>query len=199
MRPAFFLLVLANLTFFVWAQGYLGGQEGGREPQRLKSQLHPEKVSIGPPPPPQGCRRIDGLAAKDLERLQQTIPEEGLAISLQQGEEAPSFWVNMPGLPNKAAAEKKAAELKILGILDFHVVQADAGSFVVSLGVFRSESAANDYLLGLNRKGVKSARIDKRKGAVAPRLEVRGAADVLARRLPEWLAGAAGATAADCQ
>ena len=199
MRSAFFLLVLANLVFFVWAQGYLGGQETGREPQRLAEQLHPEKLKLSPPPLPQGCKRIEGLAAKDMERLQPLIQEGGLATSVQTTEEAPSYWVNIPGLPGKDAAERKTAELKVRGVADFHVMQAEGGTFVVSLGIFRSESGANDFLLGLNKKGVKSARVDKRKGASATRLEVRGAADILTKHLPEWLAGAAGATATDCE
>jgi len=77
MRVAFFLLVLANLCFFAWAQGYFGGREEGREPQRLKEQIQPEKMKVvvtgqpvvAPPAPSaptaqqQACRRIDGLAA----------------------------------------------------------------------------------------------------------------------------------------
>ncbi len=203
MRTAFFLLVLANLVFFVWAQDYFGGQDEGREPQRLNDQIHPDKLKVEvpappPAPPPQACRRIDGLAAKDAERLRAAIQEAGLAATLQPGEEIASFWVNIPDLPNKAVADKKTSELKLFGVVDFHVMQSEGGSFVVSLGVFRNESGANELLQELVKKGVKSARIETKKAPAPARVEVRGAADLVSQRMPEWLAGAAGATVADC-
>lgn len=45
-RGAFLLLVLANLLFFVWAAGYLGGGDDGREPERLKAQVQPERIQL---------------------------------------------------------------------------------------------------------------------------------------------------------
>lgn len=207
MRLAFFLLVLVNLLFFVWAQGYFGEREGGREPQRLQDQLQPDKMIVALPPAPapaaaapaQACRRIEGLIAKDAERLQQTLQAAGLAASIQPAGPAPSYWVNIPALTNKAAADKKAGELKLFGVMDFHVMQADDGSFIISLGVFRDEAVAGEYLQALNKKGVKSARVDTQTKAPAlVRLDVRGAAELLTGRLPELLAGTAGVTAADC-
>jgi len=197
MRAAFFLLVLANLVFFTWAQGYWGGQDAGREPQRLKDQLHPEKMNVAPPPP-QGCRRVEGLTAKDAEKLQLALQNVGLATSLQNAEEGPSFWVNIPALANKAAVDKKVAELKALGVTDFQAMQGESGSFVISLGLFRSEGSANEFLLAVNKKGVKSARVETRRAPPPTRIEVRGAADVLAARLPDLLAGLAGASAVAC-
>lgn len=207
MRLAFFLLVLANLIFFSWDSGYFGGQAEGREPQRLQDQLHPEKMKVAvaeqalPAVPPQlACRMIDKLAPADAEQLQKGLQEAGgdLVATLAGGDDAPSFWVAIPALPNKAAADKKAGELKLLGVTDFHVMQSD-GSFAISLGLFRSESGASEFLLGLNKKGVKSARIETRaKPPVPVRLEVRGPAELLAKRLPELLAGIAGAAAVDC-
>jgi hypothetical protein len=46
LRLTFFLLVFANLVFFAWAQGYFGGGDPNREPDRLVQQLQPEKLRI---------------------------------------------------------------------------------------------------------------------------------------------------------
>jgi len=201
MRLAFFLLVLANLVFFTWAQGYWGGQEEGREPQRLKDQLYPERMTavptVLPAAPLQACRRIDGLAAADAEQLRQKLQEGGFTASLQPGGEAPNYWVNIPALPGKAVADKKASELRLFGITDFHVMQTDGGNFAISLGVFRDENNANEFLRNLSKKGVKSARAELRPVPTA-RIEVRGAAEALTERLAELLVGAAGAVASDC-
>jgi hypothetical protein len=43
-RVAFLLLILANLLYFVWAAGYLGGGSEGREPERLSAQLQPDRL-----------------------------------------------------------------------------------------------------------------------------------------------------------
>lgn len=205
MRLAFFLLVLANLLFLVWAQGYLGGQDEGREPQRLADQLHAEKMKVTvagekAAPPTPACRLIDGLTAAEAEQLQKALGDGGeLVASLRPGGETPAWWVHIDALATKALADKKAGELKLLGVTDFHVMQADGGSFAISLGIFDSEAAAAGFLQSLAGKGVKSARIDARpRPPAAMRVEVRGPAAAMAQRLPGLLAGHPAARAAEC-
>jgi hypothetical protein len=199
MRLAFLLILLANLAFFAWAHLRPDEQEEGREPQRLEQQLHPEKieVTVQLPPPPEACRRIEGLPLADADRLRQALEGAGLRARVQANEEKPGYWVYIPVFAAQAAAEKKAGELRALGVNDFHVVQ-EGGGFAVSLGLFAEEGAAKDFLQQLGKKGVKSARLDvKTKAPATGGLEVRGAADALASRLPE-LAGPAAAAAVDC-
>ena len=207
MRIAFFLLVLANLLFFVWAQGYLGGPDEGREPQRLADQLHAGKMKVTvvekkvAVPPPQACRLIDGLAAADAEHLQKALGGNGgeLVANVRLGEETPAWWVNINSLANKALADKKAGELKLLGVTDFHVMQTEGGSFAISLGIFDNEATATEFLQSLAKKGVKSARIDARpRPPTSVRVEVRGPAEAIGRRLPGLLAGLPAARAAEC-
>ncbi|MGE5465808.1 MAG: SPOR domain-containing protein [Ignavibacteria bacterium] len=249
MRIAFFLLVLVNLLFFVWSAGYLGGQDEGREPQRLQNQLNPEKMKVtlapataaaapapaspvaatgtapsgaatpavaaapapanaAPPAPAatpavaaapaQACRRITGVATKDGNAFQQSLQKAGFAVAVLPIEER-SYWVNIPSLPTKAAAEKKAGELKALGVTDFHVIQGESGGFLISLGVRGDEASASQFLQGLMKKGVKSARIETRaKTPTTLHLELRAPADLLAQRLPALLPGAPGASLAEC-
>jgi len=205
MRLVFFLLVLANLVFFVWAQGYLGGQDEGREPQRLAEQLHPEKMKVTVPekaaaPPPAACRVVDGLAAAEAEQLQKALSGNGgeLVASLRPGEETPAWWVSINSLATKALADKKAGELKLLGVTDFHVIQTEGGSFALSLGVFDSEAAAVEFLQSLGKKGVKSARVDARPRPPVARVELRGPAAAIDKRLPALLAALPAARVADC-
>jgi hypothetical protein len=225
MRLAFFLLVLANLLFFVWSAGYLGGQDEGREPQRLSNQLHPEAITVtvtppaaaapAPPPPAvpaapatavpvaaaqpaQGCRRIEGVAVKDGGPFQQSLQSAGFVVAVLPAEER-GWWVSIPALPNKAAADKKAGELRALGIADFDVAPGEKGAFAITLGVFKDEASASQFLQSAMKKGVKSARLETRlKAATAMRLELRGPADLFAQRLPQLLGAAPGASAAEC-
>ena len=197
MRGVFFALVFVNLVFFAWAQGYFGEADAGREPQRLADQLNPGKMTVTvrekPAVAAEGCRIVSGVAARDAEQLQKTLGE---GVALRPLDET-NWWVSINALPNKAAADKKAAELKLLGITDFHVLQGEGGSFAVSLGVLDSEAAANDMLQALGRKGVKSARVEP-KAKVPTRFELRGPAPLVEKRLDEAVAGLAGASVANC-
>lgn len=149
-RAVFFLLVLANLVFFAWGQGYFGGQDEGREPARLAGQFHPEKLRV-----------VSRTAGEPAPAEAEQPPPEGAA-------EPPGFLVHIPPLPGKAAADKKAAELRYLGIRDFQVLTEEGpAQFSILLGRFGSEQAANEFLAGLAGKGVRSARVQA-TGAAAP-------------------------------
>jgi cell division septation protein DedD len=71
--------------------------------------------------------------------------------------------VYIPPLANKDLAEKKAAELRKLGITDFYIVQDQtAMRFAISLGVFKTLDAANAHLENLKKKGVRQGKIAAR-------------------------------------
>ncbi|MDP1605477.1 MAG: hypothetical protein Q8L93_02345 [Rhodocyclaceae bacterium] len=46
MRLASLALLLVNLLLFAWGQGYLGEADAGREPERLRQQIEPDKLRI---------------------------------------------------------------------------------------------------------------------------------------------------------
>lgn len=74
-------------------------------------------------------------------------------------------FVYIPPLGSKDAADRKAGELKRLGINDFFVIQDNGDMhFGISLGVFKTEEAARAHLAELTRKGVRSARLGSRTG-----------------------------------
>lgn len=56
LRTLVLLLALANIAFFAWSHGYLRGAGLGPddpgEPQRLRQQIHPERVVLNPPRAP---------------------------------------------------------------------------------------------------------------------------------------------------
>lgn len=53
LRALVVVLILANMGFFAWREGWLGGHlsqaHAGREPERLKAQVHPERLVVEPP------------------------------------------------------------------------------------------------------------------------------------------------------
>ncbi len=78
--------------------------------------------------------------------------------------EGSGWWVFVPPLPSKAAAEKKAGELRQFGITDYFIVPDGFSRYAISLGVFSSEKGGQDRLAELKDKGIRSARLAPRPG-----------------------------------
>jgi hypothetical protein len=101
-------------------------------------------------------------AEKALEPL-----ELGTRLAQRRSEEAAGWWVFIPPQGSRQGALKKATELKALGVVDYFIVQDDSEHrWAVSLGVFRSEEAAQARLAALRSQGVRSAQVGPR-GTVA--------------------------------
>jgi hypothetical protein len=209
LRSLFFLTIFLNLLVYAWAQGYFGGREDGREPGRIADQLHPDRMKvavvekIAKSKSPTICRAVVGLSARDAELVRASLENkaeggDALVISTRPAGVAPSHVVAISNLAGKPGAEKKAGELRALGVSEFSLGEdARTGTWSIVLGSFQAEQA--EFLSGLNRKGVKSARIEIRDKVVERmHIEVRGAADLVMRRLPAALAGTSGATVGDC-
>ena len=174
-RTIFIFVVLVNLIFFAWSSGYLGNGDEGREPQRLGQQLVPEKLRVlaamapGGKPPPEACRLIDGLSPDEAQRWRTEAQEKAprLKITSKPVEELSSYWVLVPPLPDKAAAEKKLSELKRLGVSGYQLIEEEGAlKLAIVLGVFKTEQAGNEFLQALNKRGVRSARLQLREKTV---------------------------------
>ncbi|HUX90321.1 MAG TPA: SPOR domain-containing protein [Gallionellaceae bacterium] len=79
-------------------------------------------------------------------------------------EYASGYWVYMPPLKNKAAVNRKVAQIKALGVKEFYVVHEPPKLVnVISLGVFKTSEAARNFLASLQKKGVRTAMVGERK------------------------------------
>jgi hypothetical protein len=214
VRLIFFLLVFANLIFFAWAQGYFGDSDPNREPDRLGQQLQPEKLRIVSPVPSTApapaapvaakaedlaCRIVGGLGMVNAEALKAAALAGGAEAQLMPQVEPTLYFIVIGDLPNAAAAEKKAAELKRFGVIEQETVALDGGRQEIILGRMPNEAAARDSLAALNKRGIKSARVDARdQPPLKARVELRGTPANLLQRLPQLIAPYADASVTDC-
>jgi hypothetical protein len=115
---------------------------------------------------PAACMEWGEFSGDDLTRVTTALATMQLGDQLTQHEveQDTGYWVYMPPQRNHARTEKKVAELKALGVSDYFIVQ-DAGKWhnAISLGVFKTRQAAQNYLDGLNKRGVRSARVGQRQ------------------------------------
>lgn len=111
------------------------------------------------------CLEWGDFSGNDLKRATEVLSvlQLGDKLSQRQVEYNKGHWVYIPQLKNKAEAYRTISQLKALGIRDYFIVQ-DAGAlrYSISLGVFRSQEAALNYLSELQAKGVRSAKAGER-------------------------------------
>jgi len=111
------------------------------------------------------CLEWGDFSGTDLKRATGVLSSMQLGGKLgqRQVEYSKGYWVYIPPLKNKAAANRRVAQIRKLGISEYFVVQeAGALRYAISLGVFKTREAAQNYLGQLNSKGLRSAKIGER-------------------------------------
>jgi hypothetical protein len=203
MRTVLLLLLLANLTLF----GYTKlDSVGAGEAVRLKQQVRPDKIASLTPQQVAalGPGKVAGLPDVCLEwgpfsendRTRALADLEGLQLGrllTQRRVEADGYWANLAPFATRAAADRRAAEIRQQGIGDVSVVDNGRGQFAVSLGVFRTEPAARTRAEALASQGVANIRVEPRSQSLGQTmLVVRDPQQALVARLKEIQAQYAG-------
>jgi len=221
MRAAFLVLLLANLALYAWLRY---GVTETVAPAPLSRQIAPDKLKVvapsslppvtavtkppAPVPAPvtaataAACMEWGSFTVADASRAEQAL--EPLALGPRRAErrteEHAGWWVFIPPQGNRQSALRKAAELKQLGVEEYFIVQ-DEGAlrWALSLGVFRTEEAAQARLAVLRAQGVRTARVGVRDTTV-PKiwLQVKGVDAALQARLKEIARQVEGSELKDC-
>jgi len=174
MRTAVLLLLLANLAFFAFS--HVDGSDGG-EAARLKQQVRPELIKLMTPPqvaalgPAKMAALADvciewgpfsdtdrSKALADLDSLQL-----GRLLSQRRVDLDSTYWVNVGPFTSRGAADRRLTELRSQGVSDVSTVDIGRGQYAVSLGVYRTEQAANTRADALGRQGITGARVEPRQ------------------------------------
>lgn len=190
LKFIFWALLSVNVLLLAYGQGFLGSVKSGEhEPARLKNQLNPAQLVLvsaaqaskaapvdtarpAAPAPVLACVEIANVAPADARRV------DTLLVPLNLGErqvretvsapEVTSHIVFIPPQGSKEAAERKAAELKNLGVTNYFIMSdSTTMKWAISLGVFKSEAAAQTLLAALKAQGVNSARVAGRPSQVS--------------------------------
>ncbi|GAB1232253.1 SPOR domain-containing protein [Ferrigenium sp. UT5] len=127
------------------------------------SRLSPE---LAAPPRAARCLAWGEFSGENLARINAALEALQLGDRLQRRtvEYAGGYWVYMPPQKNIDGVNKKIDQLRKLGVNDYFVVQ-EAGEWLhaISLGVFRTEQAARNFLEVLKTKGVRTAKVGERQ------------------------------------
>lgn len=192
LKFVFWLLAAINLLVLAIGQGYLGSfRTETREPARLKNQLHAEKITLltqaqatapaeaatpapatPAPAAPQvfACTEVGNFVLADARKFEARL--EPLELGERQsrrnvaGQDISSYMVFIPPQGSKEGADRKAGELKQLGVTNYFIMgEGSPQRWGISLGVFKSETSAQSHLASLQKQGVHSARVAPRYSA----------------------------------
>lgn len=188
LRRFVFLLLLANLLFLAYSQGWLEGLTGlrphpERDPERLNRQVRPELVVIVDPAtlravPPASAPGTGTAAAAASPLCLEAGPfatgASVSAIATLQGAQPPlppGSWVEVkierPGswllymgkFPNREALAKKEEELKRARVTYERLSSPPELADGFALGRFDQRTAADRALEQLTQRGVRTARV----------------------------------------
>lgn len=192
MRFVVLVLMLVNLVYFAWTQGWLadyGLQPAQqREPQRVAEQIRPQALRVLGPEEArraeaaaqaaQAAAQASGQSACLMSPLLDAATARSLRTELEARWSAGSWtfepvvesarWIVYMGkYPNAEAVERKKAELRQLGLSFQPLLNRDMEPGL-SLGTYGTQAEANNELGALSRRGVRTARV------VQERAEQRG-------------------------
>jgi hypothetical protein len=209
VRVLFLALLFANVAFFAWR--YYAEQFPSRAADPVAQQLHPERIRLIAPEDlarmaasrrPGACVELGPVPAADAARAEEAVNglAAGLKVVQRRVEEAGRWWVYVPPLPTRQAALQRVADLRKQGVEDSLVVNDDPQwRNAISLGVFRSEDAANKRLDELRKRGVRGIEVAPREAASARAyVQLRDAPDPARARLSELKDRFPGAEVREC-
>lgn len=190
MRILVWILLLGNVIFFAVMQ-WGGALFGDGQAVQAQPALHEEKIRLldqpkSAPVPTQpvaasavasaavpvkpnntACMEWGEFSGADLTRAGNVLAnlQLGDRLSQRQIEHSIGYWVYIAPLKDKAAVNQKVAQLKGRGIAEYFVVQ-EAGPWfnAISLGVFKTQDAAQKFTETLRAKDVHSAQVGERAG-----------------------------------
>jgi len=185
MHTAVLLLIVANVLLFGYARlDRAAHSEAGRlgeqvQPDRVRVLTSQQVAALGPAKVaalPDVCVEWGPFTETDRVRAQADLEPLALGrlVSQRLVPADATWWVNTGPMAGRAAAERRAAELRAQSIDDLSVVDMGRGQFTISLGVFRTEAAAGARAEALHGRGVPGARVEPRApGAMLAMLVVR--------------------------
>lgn len=186
LRLFVLILLLLNVGYFTWSQGWLLAYGWGpvpqSEPQRLAQQVHPEAIvllsesdNITPAPAPQVAASAPAdaicLLSNTLNAAQAQVLQPLLAAHLAHGtwsldeEVTAARWLIYMGRFTSAAEQaSKRAQLIDLKV-KFEPVDVPGLSPGFALGSFTTLAATESALQELNKRGVRTAKMTQVQAA----------------------------------
>ena len=173
MKWLFTVLLLLCAGFFAymqWGGSSTKDQDGSQPPFNTdRITLLPSAVPPAPVSAPESavCMEWGDFSGEALKRASTALAalKLGDELSQRQVEHAFGYWVYLAPAKTKAETDKTITHLQELGVQDYFVIRDDEKwRNAISLGIFKTREAADNYLKNLTDKGVHSVQTGERTG-----------------------------------
>lgn len=180
------------------------GEAGAEE--SAPPQAAAAEVLAAPAPAPDlvACVQAGPFSTADARRFESRIANLDLAARQTRVEvpfqEVTSRLIYLPPNGGREGAQRRSAELKERGVENFFIMQGDSPlRWAISLGVFKTEGAAQKLVDQLQRQGVRGVRILPRGPQVTRfAYQYRAVGPVARTRLASIAGNYSGASMRDC-
>lgn len=207
MRTVFLLLLFANAAFLGWT--YYARSIGSQGERMVAQQLDPEKIRLVSRDDAAAlararlprCTEWGPIAPADVARAEEALSGilPGAKFERISRAESSGWWVYVPPLASRQAANQRVAELRRSGITDLFVIPDDTKlRNAISLGVFRSEEAAKSHFAAMRQRGVRDAVLVERERNARAYLQVQDVPPQLRPRIAELKSVFLGSDVQDC-
>ena len=113
--------------------------------------------------PATSCFVWSALSEAQADALSRRLRRSGADPERSRSDIPDSWWVRIPAQGSRSQAERRADELRALGVKDLFIVQEPGPTqYAISLGVFKTESRARVMLNQLRNQGVRNAGVEAR-------------------------------------
>lgn len=209
MKWVFVILLIVNVVLGGYL--YLQHTRPNSDSQLINLQMNADKIRVIPEParPKRSARTacLEWGSFGDLEigRVREALSAADLGQRVSAGKETVTakWWVYMPRQRSRARMERKANELRKLGITDLDTItERGRWQYAISLGAFRKEISARSYREQLEKSGVRTAVVGEREQRVTQTtLTIRAPSASESARLVELAARFPGSDmrAGECQ
>jgi hypothetical protein len=150
-------------------QARQAAQSAAPAPQAEVAIPAPEPAPVpAPAPVPRNlvaCVQAGPFSTADARRFEARVARLGLAPRQSRidmpYQEVTSRLVYLPPNGGREGAQRRVAELRERGVTNFFIMQNDTSPlrYAISLGVFKSDGAAQKLVADLQRQGVRGVRI----------------------------------------
>ncbi|MDH4233797.1 MAG: SPOR domain-containing protein [Gallionella sp.] len=128
------------------------------------------------------CLEWGEFSGNDLKRVSELLStlHLGAKLTQRQIDYNKGYWVFIPPLKDRAEVNQKISQLKARGVKEYFVVQ-EAGDlrYAISLGVFKTQEAAQNHLKELRTQDVRTAQVGERASRFSTTLFMLDKVDAL--------------------
>lgn len=158
MKIIFIILLIINIAYQIGIRLQFTEQNETSAPVLVS----PEKIILVPVQ--ENCLVWGNFYEEQIQYAETVLTElfPDLFYSQEESGDTIMYWLHIPRLPNKEAANREINKLRNLGIVSFRVKDDSKWENAISLGMFYDQKDALKQFREIEKKGITNARIEDR-------------------------------------